>query len=558
ELRIKDFLNQFISADSRQGYRAELGLQPYNEMYLHSNFENGVPAGGRIEYVKLFGLIALFILLIACINFMNLSTARSIKRAKEVGVRKTMGAFRSYLVSQFIGEAMLLTFLAMVLALVFTALALPYFNIITNKFLTLPLTSISFWYILLLLLCFTGLTAGLYPAFFLSSLNPVRILKGSLKADPRALLFRKALVVFQFVLVIAFASGMIIITRQVDFMQSKNLGFDRSNLLYVPFQGDLINKYEVFKQLLSERPGIQAVSRSTNAPSHINTHEYDLSWEGKSPDERTSIIHNGVGYEFITMMQIPLLEGRNFSKNFISDTTAFLINETALKLIGYKDPIGKPLHFRGRDGTIIGVVKDFHLNSLRDRIKPLVMFLGEHATWGYVLVKTLPGETQEAIASIESVFKQVEPEFPARYYFADDEFQKLYSGERTVRALASSFSILAVFISCLGLLGLTLFTIEQRRKEIGIRKVIGASVASIINMLSTDIVKLVMAASLVATPVAWFAMEKWLSQFAYQIDLSWWLFLVPILLTLFIALATTGFQAARAALTNPVNSLKSE
>ena len=558
EVKIKDFLTQFMTANSGNGYRTELGLQAYNEMYLYSNFQDGVPQGGRIEYVQLFALIAIFILLIACINFMNLSTARSVKRAKEVGVRKTMGAFRSYLVTQFIGEAMLLASLAMILALTLTAITLPYFNILTNKHIALPITSLSFWGGLAALLCLTGFIAGAYPAFFLSSLNPVRILKGSLKADPGALMFRRGLVVFQFVLVIAFIAGTITISRQVDYMQSKNLGFDRENLLYVPLQGDLVNKYEVFKQQLLNRPGIQNVTRSTNAPSHINTHEYDLSWEGKSEDEKVVAIHNGIGYEFLSMMNIPLLQGRNFSKEFISDSNAFIINETALNLIGYEDPIGKPLNFFRRRGTIIGVVKDFHLKSVREPIMPLVLFLGERASWGYVLVKTQPGMTQEGIASVEDVFKQLEPEFPLRYHFADQEFQKLYNSEQTVNKLSISFSMLAIFISCLGLLGLTMFTIEQRKKEIGVRKVIGATTINIISMLSNDIVKLVIVAALFATPIAWFAMDKWLSQFAYKADLSWWLFIGPTLVTLFIALATTSFQAIKAAVANPVKSLKSE
>lgn len=557
EARIKDFLAPFV-ADGRQGLLTELGLQSYSDMYLNSNFEDGVPNGGRIEYVRLFAIIAIFILLIACINFMNLSTARSVKRAKEVGVRKTMGALRSFLVTQFIGEAMLLTGIAIVLAVIFAALLLPYFNLVTDKHIVLPLASPLFWVGLAGLLCVTGFVAGVYPAFFLSSLNAIKILKGSLKADPGSLFFRKSLVVFQFILVIAFIAGTITISRQVDYMQSKNLGFDKENLLYIPFQGDLVSKYEVFKQQLLTRPGIEGVTRSTNAPSHINTHEYDLSWEGKSEDEQVIAIHNGIGYEFLDMMNIPVLQGRNFSKDFISDSTGFIINETAAKLIGYEDPIGKPLHFFQRSGTIVGVVKDFHLKSLHEPIKPLIMFLGEHVHWGYVLVKTQPGKTLEGIASVEDVFKELEPEFPPRYYFADEEFEKLYKSEQTVNQLSVSFSILAIFIACLGLLGLTMFTVEQRRKEIGVRKVIGASTMSIVRMLSTDIVKLVMIAALFATPLAWFAMDQWLSQFAYQVDLSWWLLAGPALATLLIALLTTSFHALKAGLSNPVQSLRSE
>jgi putative ABC transport system permease protein len=558
ESKIKDFLTPFLTANSGEGYRTELGLQSYDEVYLYSSFENGLPKGGRIEYVKLFALIAVFILLIACINFMNLSTARAVKRAKEVGIRKTMGAFKSYLVTQFIGEAMLLTLLAVLLAIGFVAALLPWFNLVTNKHILFPFLSLPFWGLLLSLLVVTGFVAGAYPAFFLSSLNAIKILKGSLKANPNSLLFRRGLVVFQFILVIAFIAGTTTISRQVDYMQSKNLGFDKENLLYVPLQGDLAARYEFFKQELLTRPGIQNVTRSTNAPSHINTHEYDLSWEGKLEDEKVVAIHNGIGYEFLSMMNIPLLQGRNFSKDYISDSTGFIINETALKTIGYDDPIGKPLYFFGKQGTIVGVVKDFHMKSLREPIKPLIMFLGETAAWGFVLIKTQPGETQEAIASLDDVFKKIEPEFPLRFYFADEEFQKLYNGEQTVNKLSISFSILAIFISCLGLLGLTMFTAEQRRKEIGVRKVIGATTLSIVAMLSNDIIKLVIVAAVIATPIAWFAMDKWLAQFAYQAGLTWLVFAGPTLITLLIALFTTSYQAVKAGMANPVQSLRSE
>ncbi|MEI9920211.1 MAG: ABC transporter permease [Bacteroidota bacterium] len=558
ESKIKDFLTPFLTPTHGEGYKTELGLQPYGDMYLHSRFEEGVPAGGRIENLKLFGLIAVFILLIACINFMNLSTARSVKRAKEVGVRKTMGAFRSYLVTQFIGEAMLLTFLAIVLAIGLVAITLPYFNLVTEKHIALPFTSLSFWGLLIALLVVTGFIAGAYPAFFLSSLNPIKILKGSLKADPRSLLFRKTLVVFQFILVIIFIACTSTISRQVEYMQSKNVGFDKENLVYIPLQGDLYVKFEAFKQQLLNKPGIVNVTRSTNAPTDINTHEYDLEWEGKNPEDKVVAIHNGIGYDFLPMMNIQILQGRNFSKEFISDTTGFIINETALKLIGYDDPIGRPLSFFQKRGTIVGVVKDFHLKSLKDPIMPLIMFLGEDAHWGYVLVKTQAGMTQEGIAGIENVFKDFEPEYPLRYYFADEEFQKLYSSERTVNKFSISFSVLAIVIACLGLFGLTMFTAEQRKKEIGIRKAIGATTFSIVSMLSNDIVKLVIISTAFALPIAWFAMDKWIAQFAYQASLSFWLFIGPALLTLIIALVTTSFQAIKAAIADPVTSLKSE
>ncbi len=557
ESKIKDFLAPHMQ-QTGDGYRVELALQSYDDMYLYSNFANGVPEGGRIEYVRLFTLIAVFILLIACINFMNLATARSVRRAKEVGIRKTVGATRSLLIVQHIGEAIMISFMAMVIAFALVSSVLPFFNILTEKHITLPVTSPWFWSSLIALLCVTGFVAGSYPALFLSALNPVKILKGTLKVSPYAILFRKGLVVFQFVLAITMTMGTLIISRQVAFVQSQNLGFDKDNLIYVPMQSGLLNKYETFRQLMLNKPGVQSVTRSTNAPSAINTHEYDLSWEGKSEDERVVAIHNGVGYDFLEMLDIPIIQGRGFSRSFPSDSTAFIINETALKMIGYDDPIGKPLHFFQRNGTIVGVVKDFHLKSLREPIKPLILYLGERETWGYTLIKVEPGETQKALASLSEVYRQIEPEFPLRYFFTDEEYQKLYTGEQTVSKLSDIFSLFAIFISCLGLLGLTLFTVEQRRKEISVRKVIGASVFDITSMLSGSILKLVLAAAIIAAPVAWYAMDRWLNNFAYRITLSWWHFTVAAVATMLIAFLIIGYEAIRAAKVNPVKNLKVE
>lgn len=559
ESKIKNFITPYLNTTNNgAGFRVELGLQRYNEMYLNSTFKNGVPDGGRIEYVRLFSIIAIFILLIACINFMNLATARSVKRAKEVGIRKAVGALRFRLIIQFIGEAILITGIAFAITFLLVTAALPWFNQLTGKQIVLPVSSPGFWFTIAGLVCATGFVAGSYPALFLSSLNPVKVLKGSLKFSPRALLFRKGLVIFQFVISILMITGTIIISQQIHYVQTKNLGFDKENLVYIPFQGDLINKYEVFKQQLLNEPGIQSVTRSTNAPSQINTHEYDLDWEGKNLNEKVVAIHNGIGYGFLKMMNIPILQGRDFSKSFPTDSNGFIINETALKVIGYKDPIGKPLTFFQRKGKIVGVIKDFHLKSLRDPIEPLILFLGEKATWGYTLIKIQPGKTQQAIAGVEKIFKQMEPKFPIRYYFADEQYQKLYNDELTVSKLSDSFSFLAIFISCLGLLGLTMFTVEQRRKEIGVRKVIGAKVTDIVTMISKDIIKLVVLASIIATPLSWLAMDKWLQNFAYRINISLWIFFFSGIIALLIAILTISYQTVKAALANPVKSLRTE
>ena len=560
EAKIRNFVTTYLTASYRTGYRVELGLQPLNEVYLKSLFKQGQPDGGRIEYVKLFTIVAFFILIIACVNFMNLATARSVKRAKEVGIRKTIGAVRARLIVQFIGEAMLLTFFAAIIALILGLAALPYFNSLTGKHIVLPVTSPGFWFGIAGLLLTTGFVAGSYPAFFLSSLNPVKVLKGALKFSPNALLFRKGLVVFQFVLSIVLITGTLVISQQLRYIQTKDLGFDRENLVYMhfPYPEGLPNGFNTFKQELLTMPGIKAVDYSAQPPSWTYNATYNLNWPGKNPNTKVFAITNGVGYEYFKLMGIQFIEGRSFSKDFPTDTTGVIINETALKMIGLKKPLGQQVTIGDRQRTILGVVKDFHFKSLHEPIEPLIMYLNPNPDFGYVLVKTEAGKTRQGVASMESVFTQMEKKFPFRCSFADEEYQKLYNDEMTVGKLSDSFSFLAIFISCLGLLGLTMFTAEQRRKEIGVRKIIGASEIDIVTMLSKDIVKLVILSAIIATPVAWLAMSNWLQGFAYKINLNIWTFLAAGLIAILIALATISFQAIKAAFANPVKSLRTE
>ena len=561
EAQIKDFVTPYLAGDGA-GFRVELGLQRFDQSYLHNAFRNGYPEGGRIEYVRLFTVIAMFIVLIACINFMNLATARAVKRAKEVGIRKAIGALRSALIAQFIGEALLMTAFAIGVALMLVILTLPVFNSLTGKSILLPLDSPLFWMAMAGLLLLTGLVAGSYPALFLSSLRPVRVLKSTMKFGAGALLFRKGLVLFQFVLSIVLIAGTLVISNQVHFMQTKDLGYDRNNLVYIPFQGDLAHRYEVFRQELSDQPGIAGVTACMQAPSHIERHVFDVNWEGKRADEHVVVRHNGVSYGYLAMMKVPVIQGRDFSRDFPGDSSAIIINEQARAMLGFKDPIGKHVSFFGAQHTIIGVVKDFHLRSLREPIDPLILYFApnsDYSTYGGVaLVKTAPGQAHEAVASMEKVFRSLEPAFPFRYYFTDEEYQRLYSSEQTISRMADSFSGLAIIISCLGLLGLSIFTAEQRRKEIGVRKVIGASTGSIITLLSRDIVRLIFLAALVATPLAWMAMHSWLQGFAYRVVIGWWVFLASGGVALLIALATISWQAVRAARANPVKALRSE
>jgi putative ABC transport system permease protein len=560
EAKMKDFVNGYLNATDRRTVRIELGLQPLNEVYLKSIFKQGEPDGGRIEYVRLFTIVALFILIIACVNFMNLATARSVKRAKEVGIRKTTGAVRGKLIMQFIGEAMLLTFMAVIIALILVLCVLPYFNQLTSKNLVLPFTASGFWLGIAGLLLATGFIAGSYPAFFLSSLNPVTVLKGALKFSPNAILFRKGLVVFQFVLSIVLITGTLVISNQLRYIQTKDLGFDRENLAYIhfPYPEGLASGFKVFKQELSNMPGIKMVDYSGQPPSHINYYTDNLNWPGKNPNTRVVFNANGVGYDYFKLMGIQFAEGRPFSSNFTTDTTGLIINETAVKMMGFKTPLNQQITLDGHQRTILGVVKDFHFKSLHEPITPLIMMLNPVPQSGYVFVKTEAGKTKQGVASMEHVFTQMEPKFPFIFSFADEEYQKLYNAEMMVGKLSDSFSFLAIFISCLGLFGLTMFTVEQRRKEIGVRKIIGASEIDIVTMLSKDIVMLVIISAVIATPIAWLAMNNWLQNFAYRISLNWWIFLMAGLIAILVALATVCYQAIKAATANPVRSLRTE
>lgn len=555
--KIRKFLDTY-NKDQGKAFRIELHLQPYKDMYLYSNFKNGFISGGRIEYVRLFSIVAIFILLIACINFMNLTTARSVKRSKEIGVRKVVGALRAALVRQFLGEAVLLSFFALLIALIFVLLLLPGFNGLTGKHIRLPVASPAFWGMLLTLTLATGFISGSYPALMLSSFKPIRVLKGSLKFSAGAAWFRKGLVVFQFTLSTLLIIGTIVIARQQSYIQSKNLGYDRENLVYIPLEGDLTANYALLKQKALIMPGIKEVTRISQSPTGLENGTGGVDWDGKDPNIMPMFTQVSVGYDFTSTMKLDMKEGRDFSRDFLTDSVGYIINEAALKKIGYKDPVGKRLTFWSQKGTIIGVMKDFHFASLHDPIKPLIIRLREKENWGMALIRTEAGKTKEALASLESICKQLNPQFPFTYQFSDEEYQKLYKSEQIVEKLSNYFAFLAIFISCLGLLGLAMFTAEQRTREFGIRKVLGASTSSLFSLLSKDFLVLVLIAFVIASPLAWWAMYVWLQNFSYHISIQWWFFAIAGVLALFIALLTISFQALRAAFANPVVSLRTE
>ena len=558
EKKIAKFLDNYNKEQTQQSY-IRLGIQPYGDVYLHSKFdENGEISGGRIEYVRLFSIVAIIILLIACINFMNLTTSKSIKRAKEIGVRKVMGAVRFALIKQFISEALLIVSVAMLISLVLVTLVLPQFNQFTGKQIQIPFDNFAFWLSLTGLLLVTGFISGSYPALYLSSFRPVRVLKGLPKFSNSALWFRKGLVVFQFTLSIILIIGTIVVSKQVNYIQTTHLGYDKENLLYISLEGDLGAKYELFKSQGLKMPGIQNVTKITDGPTRINNGTTGVQWNGKDPNLKIDFAHAAIGYDFIKTMQLQLAQGRDFSKDFATDSVGYIINETALGIIGYQDPIGKPITQWKVEGTIIGVLKDFHFNSLHTQINPLILRLGENTGGRSALVRTEPGKTKEALASLEQICKELNPQFPFSYKFSDEEYQKFYTSEQVVSKLANYFAVLAIFISCLGLLGLVMFAAEQRTKEFGIRKVLGARPATLFNLLSKEFLLLVLMAMTIASPVAWIAMNNWLQDYVYRIDISWWMFAVAGVFAVFIALITVSFQAVKAALANPVKSLRTE
>ena len=538
-------------------FYVDLGIQSYIESYLHNNLENGRPDGGRIEYVHIFSIIAVFILLIACINFMNLSTARSLKRAREVGVRKAIGALRSSLIGQFISESLVTTAFAVAISLGIVVLVLPVFNQITQKQIDLPFNQLSFWLQLVGITLVTGLISGSYPALFLSSFNPVKVLKGALKLDSTTTIFRKGLVVFQFVLSVILITGTIIISRQMDYIQSKNLGYDKENLIMVTMEGDLGAKYDIFKNELLKQTGIKSVSHITTAPTDIYGSTAAVGWTGKDMAKSVMFTNVGIGYDFLQTMQMKLVAGRAFSKDYPTDTANYILNQTAVKETGYKDPIGQPFILLGRRGKIVGVVSDFHFHSMHTQIGPMIFRSAEKEP-GPILIRTQPGKSREAIASIERLCKELNPAFPPSYSFVDEEYQKLYNSEQIINKLSDAFAFLAMFISCLGLLGLAMFTAEQRIKEIGIRKVLGASISSLFRLLSQEFLVLIVIALLIAIPITWYSMDKWLQSFVYRAPLQWWVFAMSGILIVLIALATVSFQAIKAALVNPIKSLRSE
>ena len=534
-----------------------LFLYPMERWRLYSNFDDrGKESGGRSDFVQLFSVIAIFILIIACINFMNLSTARSEKRAKEVGIRKSMGSSRPELISQFIGESIFITFIASLLAVILTEVTLPFYNQLVDKQLFVDYTSPYFWAITMGAILVVGLLSGSYPAFFLSAFEPVKTLKGSIKAGKGATTPRKVLVVMQFVVSMLLLVSTLVIVQQIDLVKNRELGYDQENLISVETTDDLRENYDVLKQELLQSGVVESLTRSNSQITSINSNNF-LGWPGKPEDHRVIFTTITAEYDYAKTMGIDILHGRDFSKEFASDSDAIVINRAALDLMNLENPIGTQLDLWEEKRNLVGVVDNVLMGSPYEPVKPMFVILED---WGgYISVRlSKTRDLEESLATIKTIFEKHNPAYPFEYNFADVEFQRKFTTISLTRKLASLFAILAFIITGLGLFGLASYTAEQRIKEIGIRKVLGASINSLIRLMSKEFTRLVVVSFILATPLAWYGLNQYLDRYTIRVDVQWWVFPAVGLVVLGFALLIVSNLAAKAARSNPVESLRNE
>jgi putative ABC transport system permease protein len=564
---IEDKITKVYKAHGSTEVKTLFELEQFSRIHLYSEISNY----GNIHYIYLMVVIGILILFIASINFMNLSTARSAKRANEVGLRKVVGANHRQLLIQFLGESILLSFIALFIAFFIVNSILPLFKGITEQELVIP--SLIEWDFFLLLSGISlsvGFLSGSYPAFYLSAFSPINVLKGIQSKRGEDVNFRRFLVVLQFSVAIALIISTLSITSQLEFMQNKELGFQKNQIVVLPISGGEFRKnVEPFKQALYKNSNIKTVTGSRTLPSRIGSYN-NVTWEGAGENETIELIFNRVDYDFLDTYEIALVKGRNFSREYSSDIVdeereniagSVLLNEEAVRSIGWVNPIGKKVvQMFGEEHynfNVIGVVKDFHFKSLHKKIQPLSLFLRPNYP-RYISIKINSKDIQKTIAQIQATWNQFNPEYPFEYYFLDERFDSIYQSEEKMQSLFSYFSLLSIFISCLGLFGLAAFAAEQRTKEIGVRKVVGASISNIILLLSKEFTKWILIANIIAWPLAWIYVNSWLDDFAYRTDVGWWLFVLAGGSTLIIALLTVSSQAIKAAVTNPIESLRYE
>ncbi len=555
---IKDTRLSNVSAENSK-YNPQLFLEPMNEWHLYSVYNNGVSAGGKIQYVWMFGLIGLFVLLLACINFMNLSTARSQKRSMEVGIRKAIGSLKSQLIKQFFTESVLTVFFSFCFSLLLVQLTLPFFNQLFRTDISMPWSNSSFWLLAIVFILITGVIAGSYPAFYLSSFEPVKVLKGSLRSGLFSATPRKILVTLQFTVSFVLITCTLIVFRQVQFAKDRPIGYNVDGLLILQVFGNNIpDHFDAIKNDLMKAGVIRNMALSEGTVTDVWGTDNDLSWNGKDPDLKVEFPNTGVSVDYGKTVGWQFKEGRDFSEQFPSDSSAFILNEAAVKFMGLKNPVGEIIRWENKPFKIVGVIKDVIVESPYEPIRPSVYCM---ARWhnNFVVIKLNPMiSTQSALTIIGENIKKYAPAQPFDYKFIDEEYAGKFNNEQRAGSLARLLTALAIFISCLGLFGMTSFMVEQRTKEIGIRKILGASVLSLWHMLSKEFLFPVFISSFIAIPPAYYFMYSWLQNYQYRTELAWWIFIASGGFVFFIAFITVSFQAIKAAIANPVQSLRTE
>ncbi len=540
-------------------YQWVVFLQPMRKWNLYNEFKNGVNTGGIIRYVRLFGIIGIFVLMLACINFMNLTTARSEKRAKEVGIRKTIGSLRWQLIKQFFAESYLVVLLAFMFSLILLVLLLPLFNDVAGKKIGVPWQSPAFWFFNLLFILITGLLSGSYPALYLSSFQPLKVLKGTFRVGKLASVPRKVLVVTQFTVSVMLIIGTIIVYQQIQYAKNRPIGYTRNGLINLGMEPEVRDHYEAIRTDLKNSGAIVEMASSNSPLTQVWNTNGGFEWEGKDPSMAVDFPNNTVSYEFGKTVDWKIKDGRDFSRDYATDSAAFIINESAAKFLGFENPVSKVVKWRGKPFTIIGIVNDIMQESPFYPVRPTLYHIGKYENMYNLILKLNPQKSaKQSLTSIEQLLKKYTPSVPFDYKFVDEEFGGKFKAEERIGKLSSYFAILAIFISCLGLFGMASFVAEQRTKEIGIRKVLGASIVNLWRLLSTEFFVLVLLSCIIAIPVAWYYLHSWLTNYDYRIEIKWQVFALASFVALIITLLTVSFQAIKAAIANPVKSLRTE
>lgn len=558
EVAVEKAVHDMLIKHGEDEIKNELFLHPITRWRLHSKFEEGKEAGGMIEYVQMFSVLAVFILVIACINFMNLSTARSERRAKEVGIRKSIGSRRRELVLQFLGESLFITAIAFVIAVLLAQVLLPLYNDLVEKQLSIPYGSLYFWGLSFLLVSLTGMIAGSYPAFYLSSFNPVKVLKGKVQTGKKGSVPRMVLVVLQFGFSILLIIGTLVIYQQIMHVKSRDLGYSQENLITIDYNDEIKKNYSAIKAELLQSGAVEAVTRSNSPITAVYSNNF-LGWPGKPEEQRVLFVTLSTDYDYTKTMGIKILEGRDFSEDFKTDTAAILVNKAGMDIMQLKDPLGAELPLWGGKRKLIGIFDNVLMGDPHQPIKPAFMILNPDWVGAVTVRLKKTDDLKASLSTVEDVFKKNNPSYPFEFTFADVEFAKKFKTINMTSSLASLFAALAIIITGLGLFGLAAFTAEQRTKEMGVRKVLGASVSSLVGLMSRDFSWLVIIAFVVSAPLAWWFLDQsFLSQYKYRIEIAWWIFPLTGMIALLFALAIVSTQALRAARANPATSLRNE